>query len=269
MNILRNEIRMYWKSSLTWALSLAGTVLFFMALFTPLAKDMEQMLKLLKNFPPELLKAMGIENINFGGAIGFYSFTMTYVVLAGAVQAMNLGLSVLSAEVRDKTADFLYPKPVSRREIITVKMLAVLLQIVAVNIFFFLSAWLILVLTNSPASGETLNFPLFLLLTGTLMWLQIFFACLGFAVSALLKRVRTVLPVSMGVVFFFYFLFVLNQTLDNAVLAFLSPFSYFELGKILIAGSYEVKYLITSVLLSALLVLFAARSYLKKDLPSI
>ncbi len=269
MNILRQELRMYRKSLLTWAISLPVITLFFLLIFPSMAKDMDLFMELLKSFPAELVKALGVSNISMGGILGFYSFIMIYVLLAGSIQAMNLGVSVLSAEVRDKTADFLYAKPVSRQKVICMKIAAVFIQIAVTNIVFGLTSWLFLLWINSSISKNPVDFRLFVLLTGPLLLLQILFASLGLLVSALLRRIRTVLPISMGVVFFFYILYVLNQTLDNATLAYLSPFSYFELADILADGAYEINYLVTMILLTSVFIFFANRSYLRKDLPSI
>jgi ABC-2 type transport system permease protein len=243
--------------------------LFFMVMYPAMAKEMDLFLKILESFPKEVLQAIGLSSISFGGTIGFYSFVMTYVLLAGSVQAMNLGVASLSAEVRDKTADFLYTKPVSRPQIINSKMLAVLVQLLLTSLVYGLFSWLILVAVNRSVSSADLDFRLFLLLTAPLAWLQLFFASLGLCASVFLKRIRTVLPISMGVVFFFYVLFVLNQTLKNAELAFLTPFNYFELNKILLDGAYEAKYVFTMAVLVALLVSIAHLACQKKDLPSI
>jgi len=96
MNILRQEWRMGGKSLIVWIASLISTMVLFMLFYAPLAQDLSNFLELIKGFPKEFADAFGISNLNFGGIISFYSFIMTYVLLAGSVQAMNLGVSVLS-----------------------------------------------------------------------------------------------------------------------------------------------------------------------------
>ena len=269
MNILRQEWRMGSKSLIVWITCLIGTLGLFMMFYAPLAKDLSIFLELIKGFPKEFADAFGISNLNYGGIISFYSFILTYVLLAGSVQAMNLGVSVLSAEVRDKTADFLYAKPVSRTRIITWKLVAAALQILLTNLCFGVAAWLIMKIANEAGSKDTIDFSLFILLTSTLLFLQVFFAAIGLLVSVLLKRIKTVLPISLGVVFFFYILYLLNETLKNEQLAFLSPFSYFKLGGILADHAYQTKFVIVFGILAVVFVALTYRVYTRKDLPSI
>jgi ABC-2 type transport system permease protein len=269
MNILLQEWRMGRKSLIVWIVSLISTMVLFMSFYAPLAKDMSDFIELVKGFPKEFADAFGISNISFGGIISFYSFVMTYVLLAGSVQAMNLGVSVLSAEVRDKTADFLYAKPVKRSRIITWKLITTALQLLLTSLCFGVTSWIVLKLFNQAGNQETIDFGLFVLMTGGLLFLQIFFAAIGLLVSVLLKRIRTVLPISLGVVFFFYVLYLLNETLQNAKLAYLSPFSYFKMGDILVDHAYQAGFVISFAILVVVFVAAAYGVYTRKDLPSI
>lgn len=270
MNIIREELRRGRKSLITWMLSLVGMTFLYMMIYPSLSKQMADFMKVIESFPVAFREAFGMTSLESDSFIGFYSFVLAFILLAGSIQAMNLGVSSLSLEVRDKTADFLYAKPVSRCRIISAKIAAVLIQILIVNAVFIISAWHILAIVSRSSTGATKVDPvLFLLMTCTLGLLQLFFAGLGLFLSAFLKRIRTVLPISLGVVFFFYTLYILNQTLNNAELGLISPFSYFELSKIVKNGAYEGKYLIAATILFTIFIALTYRSYTKKDLPSI
>lgn len=269
MNLFLNEMRMYRKSLLTWLITLPVLCLLFMLMYPPIASEMDLFLQFIDSFPIELREAMGITSFTFGGLIGFYSLVLTYILLAGSVQATTLGLSVLSAEVRDKTADFLYAKPVSRDRIIGAKVAAVFCQLVLVNLVFGVFTWASLALINRSAGYAGFDFRIFALLTGTLFFLQVFFACIGLLLSAILTRVRTVLPISLGVVFFFYILFVLNQTLDRVELSYLTPFGYFELARVMADNAYDLRHVLAMIAMIAVFLLTTRQAYLKKDLPSI
>jgi len=108
MNIIARELKMEWKSLVVWCLSLIGGLLLFMLLYPSISAQMADFQKIFNSFPIEFQRALGVANLEFGGVLSFYTFTLTYILLAGAVQAMNLGVSVLSAEVRDKTGDFIF-----------------------------------------------------------------------------------------------------------------------------------------------------------------
>lgn len=269
MNVFWQEWRMGRQSLVTWALSLVGLTIFFMLLYPSISEHIDAFLEIVKSFPPAFREALGIQYIELG-AVGYYSFILLYVLLAGSVQAMNLGVSVLSAEVRDKTADFLYAKPISRPRLITAKTLSVLFQLILTNIIFSAAAWLTILTVNSQVDHRAaIETHRFLLLTGSLFLLQLFFAALGLFVSSFLARIRTVLPISLSVVFFFYVLHLLNETLQNEALAFLSPFSTFNPGTIIRNGRYETRYLLASLLLIAGFIAWTYRAYMRKDLPAI
>lgn len=257
------------KSLLTWAITLPLLSFFFMLMYPALFKEMESFIKVLESFPIEFRNAFGLSGDSFNNILGFYSFILTYILVAGGVQAMNLGVSSLSMEVRDKTCDFLYSKPVSRIKIMYSKVLCILAQIIITNIAFYLISFITLSSINSSMGLNSLDLKQFFFLTFSLFMIQVFFACIGLFVSAFLKRIRTVLPVSLGIVFFFYIIFVLNQTLKLESLSFMSPFGYFELSNIIKNSSYELKYIIGMLIVCALSLVFAEFTYAKKDMPSI
>lgn len=265
MNILIQELKMGWKSLVIWCVSLIGVLFLYMLFYPSIASQIAEFQKVFNSFPIEFQRALGLNSLDFGGILSFYTFSLTYILLAGAVQAMNLGVSVLSAEVRDKTGDFLFVKPVSRRRIIAMKMLAVFIQIVITNAVFFVASWFIV----SLISTSGFDVQLFVLLTVTLFFIQLFFASFGFFISGFLKRIKTVLPISMGVVFLFYILFLLNQTLKDVKLSYISPFSYFELSVISKNMSYDGPFVLLWTFFVALFVYLTFELFVKKDLPSI
>ena len=265
MNILMQELKMGKKSLIIWCCSLVFTLAIFMMLYPTIAAQAASFEEVFKSFPEAFRKALGLTSTNLSDVLGYYSFAFVYVILAGAVQAMNLGVSVLSAEVRDKTGDFLFVKPVKRTRIITMKIAAVFIQIVIVNVIMCLANYLML----NFVSEKSFDFKLYLLLTGSLFFIQIFFVSFGLAVSVFLKRIRTVLPISMGVVFLFYVLYMLNQTLEDAKIALISPFGYFDLAYITEHIAYQSKFVAIWFVLTAVFIFFTYRLFTKKDLPSI
>src|SRR5881392_3004815 len=117
MNIFLHEVKIYRKSTIIWTVSLILVVGFFMALYPAIANDAEQFNKLLEGYPPAVRKAVGVSIDSITSLLGFYSYVFMYIVLCGSIQAMNLGISIISKEVQEKTADFLFTKPVTRTAI--------------------------------------------------------------------------------------------------------------------------------------------------------
>ena len=131
MNMFLHELKAYRKSTIIWSVALAGIVIVFLSMFPAFSSNTEELKKLLENLPLALRNAIGLSLDTIGSLLGFYStLTFLYITLCGAIQAMNLGTSIVSKEVREKTADFLLTKPVSRVQILTAKLLAALTSLV-------------------------------------------------------------------------------------------------------------------------------------------
>ncbi|WP_339302164.1 ABC transporter permease subunit [Paenibacillus sp. FSL K6-2441] len=150
----------------------------------------------------------------------------SFIVLCGAIQAMNLGVSILTKESRERTADFLLVKPVSRAKIVSSKLLAAMLLLIATNIVFYAAAFLI----ANGVKTEDFSQKLFLLIHMTLFFVQLMFLAIGMASSVFFAKLRSVLPLSLGVVIGLYLIgALLASGEDKEMIRFISPFKYFAL----------------------------------------
>ena len=103
--------------------------------------------------------------------------------LGGAFYASLCAVGILSKEEKDKTADFLLTHPISRKRIITEKLIAVLIQITAMNIIIYLLA------TGSIAAvGETIPWKEISLMHLSYYLLQLELAGICFSISAFLRK---------------------------------------------------------------------------------
>ena len=265
MNIYIFEFKKNIKSILIWSMTLvffAGLTLLF---YPSIQDDMELFENILNKYPPALKAAMGFMVDSFTSLIGYYSFAFTYVVIFGTIQAANLGLSILSKEERDKTADFLLTKPTSRTRIITSKILSSLTSLIITNIIYYICIYLItyFFITNdfSLLKYTLINISLFLL--------QLIFFSIGLIISLILKKVKTVLPISLGLVFMFYAIsaFAVNSKEDK--LRYITPFQYFKTDYIIAENNFELKFLILgfSVIIISLIASYVI--YLKKDIHAV
>ena len=82
-------------------------LLLFFSFFPSLARDADAYKQLLEGYPEELRKAIGLSVDSLVSMLGFYSYMFVYLKLCGAIQAMMIGISIVSKETREKTADFL------------------------------------------------------------------------------------------------------------------------------------------------------------------
>jgi len=265
MNVFRQELRMNLRSAVLWTLVLCVLGLIFMSFFPIIQTDMKTFLKLMDNFPPALKAVMGIVTGTFSTPLGYYSFAFTFVVLCGAIQAMNLGIGIVSKETRDKTADFLMTKPISRIGILHAKVLASLTLLAMTSIVYSVIMGLVI---RAMANGD-FDARKYLIVSVTLLFSQIIFYFIGFFVSVAAKKIKAVLPVSLSIVFFFYALSAFAVTSESDKLRFFTPFQYFKTEYILANGSYETAYLFTGIAIVIVSVLAGYVWFCKKDVHSV
>ena len=80
-------------------------------------------------------KAFGMDSLDFGSWPGFYALECGNVLgIGGAFYAALCGSQILSRETKGHTAEFLFSQPVTRTQVYLGKLLAVILEIVALNL---------------------------------------------------------------------------------------------------------------------------------------
>jgi ABC-2 type transport system permease protein len=265
MNILRQELKMLFRSWLYFTISIVATITIFVSFFDFFKNDAARMNELMQNLPKEFRAAFGLADVNLADPNGFISFVLTYAVLIGAVYGMKLGVSLLSEETRAKTADFLLSKPVRRIQVVTSKLLAALILISAqyVAIFTLGLASVRLIIKDGADAG------IFALLSFVTFLVQLFFIGIGMAIAAALKKIKSVMPVTLGVVFFFFIIEMVNQSLLEKGLTFVTPFSYFKGSYILANRGYDTIYLIIDLTVFVVFTLLSYWIYQKKDVHAV
>ena len=262
MNMFLHELKAYKKSTMVWTLALVGLVVFFLSIFPSISREVEEFKKIMEGFPEPLRKALGLSVKNIGSVFGFYSYIFLYISLMGAIQAMSIGTSILSKEVREKTADFLLTKPVTRTKIMTSKIMAAFTSLVITNIFYLIAATVMASLVETKEYST----KIFLLLSLTLFFIQLIFLALGIIISVVVPKIISVVSISLGTVFAFFFIGALASTTGDDALRYFSPFKYFDFAYIMQHSGYESSFLLVAI---AFIVLAIAASYIiysKRDI---
>ncbi|CAH2214743.1 ABC transporter permease subunit [Tepidibacter aestuarii] len=265
MNIFLHELKAYRKSSIIWTLSLVVVVIIFFSLFPSFSRDIEQIKNLLEGFPKSIRNIIGISLESFDNILGYYSFPLSFIILIGAIQAMNFGVSIVSKEIRQKTADFLLTKPIKRTQILTSKILAVTTSLIATNIIYILAANII----ASIVKNEDYSFKIFFMVSITLLFVQLIFMSLGVIISVILPRIKSVLPISLATVFVFYFISFLSSADSDDIIRYITPFKYFDPAYIIKNGAYETPFIIISLLVIIVSIIASYAIYDKKDIHTV
>lgn len=265
MNMFLHELKAYRKSTIIWTIALVALVVLFLSMFPSFSREAEEFKKLLEGYPEALRRALGLAVENIGSILGFYSYVFLYISLVGAIQAMNLGTSIVSKEVRDKTADFLLTKPVTRTKIMTSKLLAAVTSLVITNVVYLGAATMMASLVETKEYST----KVFLLLSLTLFFLQLIFLALGIIVSVVVPKIKSVLPISLGTVFAFFIIGALASTTGDDALRYISPFKYFDFAYIVQNSRYETSYMMVAIGFIALAIAASYSIYAKRDIHAV
>ena len=264
MNIFLRELKAYRNSTIIWALSLSALTLVFLLMYPAFTKDVEQTRKVLSNLPLPVREALGISLKNFFTIFGFYSYLFNFAVLAGAVQAMNIGVGVISKETSGKTADFLLSKPVTRFSVLVSKLAAAVATLIVTNVIFIIAS----LIAAKSVSTESFSNKTFIMLTLTLFLVQLVFLTLGILFGVVLKKVKSVIAVSLPTVFAFFIIGTLGAILGNDNVRDITPFKYFDAAYIINNSAYETKFLVIEALVIIVALVASFTIFIRKDLQS-
>lgn len=260
-----HELKQNRRSAIIWILSLTAISAFYLSLYPSFAEAGAALNKFIMSFPDALRKALGMSLDPANMLASFYAMVIGYVTLAGAIQAMNIGTGIVSKEERSMTAEFLLAKPIKRTTILTAKLAVVALIIATTNLFFIVVVWLVI----SSFANTNIDTSTYLLISATLLFVQLFFASLGFFISVSAKRVKSVLSVSLATVFGFYIVGILDSVLGAEATRYLTPFKFVDPQYVIKHNSYEWIYLVIEAVFIVAAISAGYLIYLRRDIKSI
>ncbi len=262
MNMYWHELKSLRKSTIIWILSLIALAGIYFAVYPGIAADASDFKKLLGGYPPTVRAMLGISLDNITSILGFYSMVLSFITLCAAIQASNLGISVISKETRGRTADFLLVKPVSRASIVSAKLLASLTVLLITDGVYYAAVWAMAsIVKTGDYSGSV-----FFMMNATILFVQLIFFAIGLLASVIIPKLKSVLPVSLGLVFIFFFIGTLLVTGKDDAVRFLSPFKYFDLSYILSHSAYEFPYLMAGLAIVLAAIGASYVIYVRKDI---
>jgi ABC-2 type transport system permease protein len=219
----------------------------------------------MEGYPEAIRNALGFSLGSFFTILGFYCFPLSFITLCGAIQGMNLGTSIVSKEVREKTADFLLTKPVTRTTVLTAKLMAAFISIILTNIIYLA----VTITMAYQVKTEDFSLKILIMLSLTMFFIQLIFLAIGVIVSVIVPRIKSVLTVSLTTVFAFYFLGMFSSTTGEEAKRYISPFKYFDTAYIIKQASFESTFLIVGAVIIILAITASYFVYAKKDIHSV
>ena len=260
MTLVRHELRQGKTPFLIWTASIGFLLATCIFLFPEMKGQMDSVSDVCASMG-SFTQAFGMDRLNFGTLIGFYAVECGNVLgLGGAFFASLCAVGVLSKEEKDKTAEFLLTHPVSRKRIITEKLIAVLIQITALNVIIYALA-----IGSIAAVGEDIPWKEISLLHLAYYLLQLELAGICFGISAFLRKGSA--GAGLGIAAMMYFLNLIANIADVAdFLKYITPFGYCEGADIVSNGSLDMTLVSVGAVMGIIGVLLAYLHYTKKDI---
>lgn len=260
MTLVKHELRQGKTSFFIWTASLGFLLTICVFLFPEMKGQMEGVNDMFASMG-SFTEAFGMDRLNFGTLIGLYAVECGNILgLGGAFYAALCAVGILSHEEKDKTAEFLLTHPVSRKRVITEKLIAVLIQITAMNIIIYALA-----VGSIAAIGEAIPLKEISLLHIAYYMLQLELAAICFGISAFLRKGSV--GIGLGIAAIMYFLNLIANIADVAeFLKYITPFGYCEGADIVSNGSLDSTLVVIGAVVGISGIIIAYLKYMKKDI---
>ena len=260
MTLVQHELKQSRISLIVWTLSIASLLAVCVFLYPSMKNEMDAVSEMFSSMG-SFTAAFGMDKVSFGTLTGFYVVECGNIVgLGGAFFAALCGISVLAKEEKEHTAEFLMTHPVSRWRVVTDKLIAVIFQLVILNVAVYLTAVVSIALIGEDIPWKELN-----LLHLAYFFLQVETATVCFGISAFLRR--SGMGIGLGIAMLFYFLnLVANITEEADFLKYITPFGYAEGADIVNSLSVNGEMLAVGVAFTVAGIVIAYVKYCRKDL---
>lgn len=260
MTLVKHELRQGKTSFLIWTISIGFLLVICIFLFPEMKGQIDSVNDVFASMG-SFTEAFGMDRLNFGTFIGFYAVECGNILgLGGAFYAALCAVGILSKEEKDKTAEFLLTHPVSRKRVITEKLIAVLLQITVMNVIIYA-----LSIGSISAVGEVIPWKEISLLHLAYYFLQIELAGICFGISSFLRKGSA--GVGLGIAAMMYFLNLIANITDVAeFLKYITPFGYCEGADIVSNGRLDGVMAVIGAAIGMGGIIIAYLKYTKKDI---
>lgn len=260
MTLMKHELKQGRKSLMIWTAAIGFLLAVCVFMFPEMKGEMDGVSDMFASMG-SFTEAFGMDRINFGSLMGFYAVECGNILgLGGAFFAALCGVSILAKEEKEHTAEFLLTHPVSRVHIVAQKLLAVMIQIIVMNVLVC-----VLSIASIALIGETISWKELLLLHLAFLFLQIEIAGICFGISAFLRRGG--LGIGLGIAAVMYFLNLIANISDSVkFLKYITPFGYTEGADIVSNASLDTGLVLLGMLYCVIGIGVAFMKYCKKDI---
>ena len=254
--------------------NLKGTVItsFVVVLYTAFSfiiyASMKVNISKVKDFyyimPESFQVAFNFHINQWDNVLGFYvTYFVYFVPIITGCYSIILGTRLLSKEEQNKTAEFLLSRPLSRTQIVSSKLATFFIHILGINLLVFLTA----LFGSGIISDWEFNLKSLIILHTYGYLICLFFGILGFFITTVMKRAKSITGIGIGIVLGTYFFDVLIRVFGKVqFLLYLTPFKYINLEAHSPNYGFNSWRLIYFTVFSGLLIILSYWFYRRKDI---
>lgn len=260
MTLIKHELKQGWKSLAIWTVAIGFFIVVCVFMYPEMESEMDSVSDMFSSMGT-FTEAFGMDRLNFGTFIGFYSIECGNILgIGGAFFASLMAINILAKEEKERTAEFLLSHPVSRVQLITEKLTAVMVQIIIMNgIVFGMS------LASIAVTGEKIPWEEICLLHLAFLLVQMELAGICFGISAFLRR--SGLGIGLGIATIMYFLNIIANISESAeFLKYITPFGYAEGADIIANVGLDIKMVLPGMCFCVLGIAAGYWKYCRKDI---
>ena len=260
MTVFKHELKRGKTSLIIWTAIIAFMLAVCVLIYPEMSGEMDNMSEMFASMG-SFSDAFGLDQLNFGEFTGYFAIECGNVLgLGGAFFAALLGISALYKEEKDGTAEFLLTHPISRKRIVTEKLLSVFAQIVIMNVTTVAITVLSILAVGIKADAEI---TALLFLSYFLMQIEI--AAITFGISAFIRKAG--LGIGLGLAAVFYFFNIMGGLTENAeFLRYVTPFGYTNGADIVSEKAIDPVMLGIGLAATVISVVLAYKKYNRKDI---
>jgi ABC-2 type transport system permease protein len=265
MNIYLRELNANKKALIIWSICMILFVMMGMQKYEALTgngTNMTAFNEMIDAMPKVIQTMWGISEIDITKPIGYFAVLFPFLLVMGGIHASMIGSNIISKEERDKTVEFLMTKPVSRKKIITIKLIASLTNILIFNVVIFITS---LITLNSLTSEPILT--QIILSAISMFFVQLLFMVIGLGMATMSKNYKKSGSITVSILLSTYFLsLIIDMTDKLEIFNLLTPFKYFDAKEFLTTNKLNIWYIILTIVIMMAILIPSYRKYNSRDL---
>ncbi|WP_307821374.1 ABC transporter permease subunit [Subtercola lobariae] len=220
--LFRQAIAQSWRSTLGWTLGVAAALLLYLPLFPSIGGAGSQMGQLIANLPPQLVSALGYNDITSGAGYTESTFFGLLGFALIVIAATSWSTAAIAGDEESGALELTLAHAVSRQQLVLERTLSVAVRLAWLAL---VSAVFVLALNSSAQLGVTAGHVV--AVSAAYLGLGLVSATLGLAVGALTGRRIYATAAAAGVAVLGYMLNAIgSQSSELDALRDFSPYGW-------------------------------------------